>query len=147
MTKKPLTSTKFKDVKPVVNSGKTINDVEIMSDHFLSKRRGELFKRLKGSTIIKLLSENKNKESIYNLANECDDENYPNENISVTARPEDQSVYSYKTDITAKSSVTAITYATEMLGNLVFFSSLEFNLVFLNEFCFKFRLKFICFFL
>lgn len=121
MTKKPILNPKFKDVKPVVHTGKTINDVEIMSDHYLSKRKGEFFKRLKGATIIKLLCENNNKESIYNLANECVDGDYPNENVSVTARPEDHSVYSYKTDVTAKSSVTAITYATEMLGNLVLF--------------------------
>jgi len=118
MTKKPILNPKFKDVKPMVNSGKTINDVEIMSDQFLSKRKTELFRRLKASTMIKLLSENKNKESIYNLANEYEDD-IPNDNISVTARQESQSVYSYKTDVTAKSSVTAVTYATEMLGDLV----------------------------
>lgn len=119
MTKKPIINPKFKDIKPLVNTGKTINDVEIMSDHYLSKRKGELFRRLKGTTIIKLISENNNKESIYNLANENDEMEYPNENVSVTARQEDQSVYSYKTDVTTKTSVTAITYATEMLGNLV----------------------------
>lgn len=120
MTKKPLASTKYKEVKAVINTGKTINDVEIMSDHFLSKRKNELFRRLKGTTIIKLLSENNNKESIYNLANENNEENdIPFDNVSVTARPENQSVCTYKTDITSKSSVTAITYATEMLGNLV----------------------------
>jgi len=129
MSKKPITNQKFKDVKAVVNTGKTINDVEIMSDHFLSKRKSELFKRLKGTTIIKLLSENNNKESIYNLGNEYDEEvDIPNDNVSITARQESQSVYSYKTDVTAKSSVTAITYATEMLGNLVrntFFISIK----------------------
>jgi len=121
MSRKPITNPKFKDVKSVVNSGKTINDVEIMSDQYLSKRKDELFKRLRGTTIIKLLLENNNKESIYNLANENEEIEYPNENISITARQEDQSVYSCKTDVTAKSSVTAITYATEMLGNLVSF--------------------------
>ena len=104
----------------IVDTGKTINDVEIMSDQFLSKRKTELFKRLKSSTIIKLLSENHNPESIYNLANECnDEEDIPMDNASVTARTESQSVKSNRTDITAKSSITAITYATEMLGNLV----------------------------
>lgn len=127
MTKKPVLNPKFKDVKPVVNTGKTINDVEIMSDHYLSKRKGELFKRLKGTTIIKLLSENNNKESIYNLANEHEEADYPNENVSVTARPEEQSVYSYKTDVTAKTSVTAVTFATEMLGNLVLHNLLLFR--------------------
>ena len=39
-----------------------------------------------------------------------------------STRPDNESVYSYKTDktdMTIKSSVTAITYATEMLGDLV----------------------------
>ena len=119
MLKKPISTNKYKSVKSVVNSGKTINDVEIMSDQFLSKRKNELFKRLKGSTILKLLGENNNTESIYNLAGEQEEINFPNDNISITARQETNSVYSYKTDITAKSSVTAVTYATEMLGNLV----------------------------
>ena len=120
MTKKPVGTGKYKDVKGQVYSGKTINDVEIISDQFLSKRKNELFKRLKASTIIKLLSENHNTESIYNLANECnEDEDFPMDSASVTARQESESVKSYKTDITSKSSITAVTYATEMLGNLV----------------------------
>lgn len=126
MLKKPISTNKYKAVKSVVNSGKTINDVEIMSDQFLSKRKNELFKRLKGSTIMKLLGENNNTESIYNLAGEQEDINFPNDNISITARQETNSVYSYKTDITAKSSVTAVTYATEMLGNLVIIFKLIF---------------------
>lgn len=120
MTKKPTNSGKYNNIKAQVQTGKTINDVEIMSDHYLSKRKNELFKRLKSSTIIKLLSENNNTESIYNLANECnEEEDIPMDNISVTARTENQSVKSYKTNITSKSSITAVTYATEMLGNLV----------------------------
>jgi hypothetical protein len=120
MTKKPVASGKYKEIKAQVYSGKTINDVEVMSDQFLSKRKNELFKRLKSSTVIKLLSENKNTESIYNLANECNDDNdIPNDNSSITARTESQSIKSNKTDITSKSAITAVTYATEILGDLV----------------------------
>jgi hypothetical protein len=120
MTKKPVGTGKYKEIKAQVYTGKTINDVEVVSDQFLTKRKNELFKRLKSSTIIKLLSENNITESIYNLANEYNDEDdIPNDNASITARTESQSIKSNKTDVTSKSAITAVTYATEMLGNLV----------------------------
>jgi hypothetical protein len=91
-----------------------------LSDQYVSKRKTELFKRVKGSTIVKLLGESNNTESIYNLAEESGNNN---ENINTkSAARENESVYSYKTDLTdmtSKTSVTAVTYATEMLGNLV----------------------------
>jgi carboxylesterase type B len=119
MSKKPVQTGKYKEVKKQINTGKTVKDVEVMSDQFLSKRKNELFKRLRPTTIIKLLSENNNTESIYNLANECEDDDFPMDNASVTARTDNQSTKSYRTDVTSKSAITAVTYATEMLGNLV----------------------------
>ena len=129
MGKKPPTNTKFRDVTKTVDTGKTIKDVQVLSDNFVHKRRTELFKRIKNSTMIKLLEENNNSESIYNLADEDKEENIYGTlmdglklNDKVSTRAENESVYSYKTDktdMTQKTSVTAVTYATEMLGNLV----------------------------
>lgn len=126
MEKKPATSSKYKEVTKVVDTGKTIKDVPVLSDQYISKRKGELFKRIKPSTIIKLLEENHNTESIYNLA----DENNNNDLLPEKEREnirldENKSVYSHQTGLTnltqasAKTTITAVTYATEMLGNLV----------------------------
>ena len=109
MTKKPPTNDQFKDVKKTIDTGKTIKDVQILSDKLVSKRKSELFKRIYPSTVVKLLDECTNTESIYNLAEECNAESV-NEN---------ESVFSNRTDFTGKTTVTAITYATEMLGNIV----------------------------
>jgi carboxylesterase type B len=142
MDKKPITSSKYKDVSKQVNTGKTIKDVPVLSDQFISKRKGELFKRIKPSTIVKLIEENHNTESIYNLADDINNANADN-NIAINLQKEiinkkekekerdnhniydDKSVYSHQTGLTnltqatAKTSITALTYATEMLGNLV----------------------------
>jgi hypothetical protein len=119
MDKKAPNNIKYKHVKKTLDTGNTINNVQILSDQFVSKRKNELFRRIKNSTVAKLIEENNNTESIYNLV----DENNLNDliisdNQSSVALHEN-SVYSNKTDITSKSGVTAITYATEMLGNLV----------------------------
>lgn len=132
LNKKPPTNKKYKDVKKVLDTGKTINDVQVLSDKYVSKRKNELFRRIKGSTIIKLLEENNNTESIYNLAEEGKDEsvygqggNNPGYEVMTNANKsqiDNESVYSYKTSntqMTNKTTVTAVTYATEMLGNLV----------------------------
>jgi hypothetical protein len=120
MDKKPITSSKYKDVTKQIDTGKTIKDVPVFSDQYISKRKGELFKRIKPSTIIKLLDENHNTESIYNLADD-------NNNIDqlVSKQGDERSVCSHQTALTnssqatAKTTITAVTYATEMLGNLV----------------------------
>lgn len=99
-----------------VDTGKTIKDVKFLSDPYLSKRKNELFKRIKSSTLVKLIGENKNTESIYNLVDE------PMMNNDGELSKPGQSVASFQTNrtgITTKTTVTAITYATEMLGNLV----------------------------
>lgn len=109
MEKKPVKSNKYKNISATVDTGKTIKDVQFISDQLVSKRKSELFKRVKCSTVIKLLNQNDQTESIYNLGG--GEEGIPNEN---------QSVVSAKTHNTAMSqkTVTAVTYATEMLGNL-----------------------------
>ena len=42
-------------------------DVNIVSDQLVAKRKDERYKRIKCSTLAKLLSENQYEESIYNL--------------------------------------------------------------------------------
>jgi hypothetical protein len=124
MDKKPVTSSKFKDVTKVIDSGKTIKDVQVLSDHFISKRKNELFKRIKNTTVIKLIEENNNTESIYNLADETNNQE-EKPDVKDPKQDENQSVYSHHTGLTnvtsasVKTTITAVTYATEMLGNLV----------------------------
>lgn len=123
MEKKPQQSTKYKNITQVVDTGKTIKDVQFISDQLVSKRKSEMFKRIKSSTIIKLLNQNTQTESIYNLGNEV-------ENMPID---DSHSVVSSKTANTAmshKTTVTAVTYATEMLGNL---SEIDFILLDLRE--------------
>jgi hypothetical protein len=122
MNKKPSTNPKFKSVSKVLDTGKTINDVQVLSDKYVTKRKTELFKRLKAGTIVKLLGKDNNTESIYNLADESEMLN----NLTMNAYDNDaktSSVYSVKTSntqqTTTKTVVSAITYVTEMLGNLV----------------------------
>ena len=123
MEKKPQQSTKYKNITQVVDTGKTIKDFQFISDQLVSKRKSEMFKRIKSSTIIKLLNQNTQTESIYNLGNEV-------ENMPID---DSHSVVSSKTANTAmshKTTVTAVTYATEMLGNL---SEIDFILLDLRE--------------
>jgi centrosomal protein CEP41 len=115
-------SEKYKKVSKVVNTGLTIKDVKYASDNLISKRKSELFKRLKGHTIIKLLKaqQQNQTESIYNVGAE-EQNNLNDENKSNI------------TDVTHKTGVTgvtAVTYATDMLGNL---SDIHFLLLDLRE--------------
>ena len=70
---------KYQNVKSNINTGKSAKDVEIISkflclqglgDMLLAKRKNEKFKRIKCSTLAKLLSEITVEESIYNLNKE-----------------------------------------------------------------------------
>ncbi len=94
----------------MLDTGSTIKNVQILSDKYVSKRKGELFRRVKGGTIIKLLEENNNTESIYNLVDDCRDD-LPNEG---------ESVMTGMTNKTVGTIVTAITYNTEILNNMVY---------------------------
>lgn len=152
MSKKPVSNLKYKDVKKVLDTGKTINDVELLSDQIVAKRKNEYFKRIKPSTIIKLIEENNNKESIYNLAGEggSQEDIYAllsknlNDNISVRSvvnlntGNDNISVVSGKTgktdrtENTVKSALTTVTMATEMLGDL---SKISFIILDLREKC------------
>ena len=111
MDKKLKPNPKYKNIGKVIDTGSTINNVAFISDQLVSKRKSELFKRLKGHTIIKLLKSTQENqiESIYNIGNEEMIQNNNNDN---------QSVYSQNTNKSNITGVTAVTYATEMLGNL-----------------------------
>ena len=61
---------KYEGVSSRVKTGKTIRDVEIQSNQAVAKRRGELFRRIRISTVAKLLKELTTHESIFNLGNE-----------------------------------------------------------------------------
>ena len=69
--KKLKENPKYKQISKVVDTGSTIKNSQFMSDQLISKRKSELFKRVKGSTIIKLIKAAKESqtESIYNLGN------------------------------------------------------------------------------
>lgn len=109
LTKKPQPNNKYSNVSKVISTGKTINDVHLMSDQLVSKRKSEMFKRIKGSTIVKLLNQPKETESIYNVGG-GEEQKLGDENQSVVSAS--NSVFSQQT------SITAVTYATDMLGDL-----------------------------
>jgi len=48
-------------------TGTSAKDVNVVSDQLVAKRKGEKYKRIKCSTLAKLLSESEYEESIYNL--------------------------------------------------------------------------------
>jgi hypothetical protein len=80
----------------------------------ISKRKREMFKRVKGSKIIKLIkvAQANQTESIYNLGNE------PNPNLGDDQKDDNKSVVSQQVAKSNITNVTAVTYATEMLCNL-----------------------------
>lgn len=129
--KKLKENPKYKQVAKVVDTGSTIKNTQFMSDQLISKRKSELFKRVKGSTIIKLIKSAKEKqtESIYNLGN--GDPNINNQNIE-EQKDDNKSVISNQTNKSNITNVTAVTYATEMLGNL---SEIDFIILDLREEC------------
>ena len=109
MNKKVKTNPKYGHVKSKMKSGKTVKDVEVISDKLVAKRKFENFKRVKGSTMEKLLREQTsiNSESIYALGG-GDGDGEEAKDI-----PDQESVYSLATNI---SQVSAVTYNTEQLG-------------------------------
>ena len=50
-----------------MNTGFTQKNLEVLSDKLISKRKSELFTRVDGDFILKLLKIENNVESIYNL--------------------------------------------------------------------------------
>ena len=58
---------KFKEVKSVVDHGKTMRDVQVLSDQLVAKKKGENFGRIKQTTLAKFLSEASSEESVFGL--------------------------------------------------------------------------------
>jgi hypothetical protein len=56
MEKKVPTAKKYQHVKSTIQTGKTVNDVEVISDKLVAKRKGESFRRIKASTLQKLVN-------------------------------------------------------------------------------------------
>lgn len=108
LNKKVKTSTKYEHVGSKIKSGKTAADVEVISDQLVAKRKFENFKRIKGSTLEKLLKEQTaiSAESIYQLGGDNPDE-------ETKTLPDAESVYSMATNA---SQFSAVTYTTEQLG-------------------------------
>ena len=101
---------KYNQVKSKLSkkTGKTTQEIEIISDSLVTKRKDEKFKRIKGSTLAKLLNETSHsKESIYALAD--------GEESKMGMAPDDgaESVYSINT---MQTGCSAVTYNTEQLG-------------------------------
>ena len=115
--KKLKENPKFNHIKSLVDTGSTIKSNQFMSDQLISKRKSEMFKRLKGSTIIKLLksTQEKQTESIYNLGNGVEQTSPP---LGEEQKDDNKSVISQQTAKSNISNITAVTYATDMLGNL-----------------------------
>jgi len=115
---------KFSTITTTLNTGVHANHIEVVSDHKIAKRKGELFRRIKPKTLFGLLKVETNGESIYNLV---DKENYENDIA------DDQSVYSAYTSKTGYSEVSQHSTVTQATEQLVLGDSSEFLLIDLRE--------------
>lgn len=61
---------KFDGVSAIVKTGRTMRDFEILSHQAVARRKGELFRRIRPSTVAKLLRKTTITESIYALGGE-----------------------------------------------------------------------------
>ena len=77
LDKKVRKNPKYENIKSTLNTGKTMKEVEIISklwliellgDKLVAKKKNEKFKRIKCSTLAKMLQEPPSEESIFNLA-------------------------------------------------------------------------------
>ncbi|CAG9327215.1 CEP41_2 [Blepharisma stoltei] len=104
--KKVPKNPKYEGVTSVINTGKTMRQVEILSNQTVAKRRGELFRRIRCGTLAKLIEESSTKESIYDLARDGEEV----KEIEDTA-----SIYSMAVS-EAPSAYSVVTVNTEALG-------------------------------
>lgn len=106
LEKKTPKNPKYENIGPVINSGKTMKQVEVLSNQSVAKRKGELFQRIKSTTLAKLLEEAGTKESIYNLNSGVEE---------VKETDDNKSVFSVARSV-AGSEISVVTVATEALG-------------------------------
>jgi len=138
LAKKVPKNPKYDKVEATIDTGYTVKHIEVVSNQAIAKRKGELFSRIKASTVANLLKQDQNTESIYAVQADADGEGYgegyPEEMKSHYGEiPDNQSVYSMRSHMTQKSDisrVSAITYATEQLG---INDNTEFLLLYLRE--------------
>ena len=69
LDKKVPKSTKYQHIEGTIKSGNTVRDIEVVSNQSIAKRKGELFKRIKITTLYNLLKLDPAQESIYDLKN------------------------------------------------------------------------------
>lgn len=75
LQKKVHTNPKYSNIKGTINTGNTVKDLTptskyfggILGDQLIAKRRAEKFKRIKCSTLAKLICQSNQEESIYQL--------------------------------------------------------------------------------
>jgi centrosomal protein CEP41 len=97
---------KYEKVQSVVKTGKTTKMVETISDSLVAKRRGENYRRIKASTLVKLIAEVEPTESVFNMITETQVTETDKENADA------QSILSFS----GESFATTVTCTTEMLG-------------------------------
>eukprot|EP01017_Pseudomicrothorax_dubius_P012527 TRINITY_DN15242_c0_g1_i1.p1 TRINITY_DN15242_c0_g1~~TRINITY_DN15242_c0_g1_i1.p1 ORF type:complete len:306 (-),score=69.18 TRINITY_DN15242_c0_g1_i1:65-982(-) len=117
LDKKVPKNPKYEKVTSTIDTGMTVRNIEVVSNQAIAKRKGELFRRIKASTLANLLRTEKNAENIYNMKDEYPGESLEEMKISDTF--DNQSIYSVQTQTTNKTNAThisAITYATQQLG-------------------------------
>jgi len=119
---------KYADVQATVKTGTHMNHVEVVSDQKISKRKGELFRRIKPATLMNFLKQETNGESIYNLVDK------DKENVSAYGDHDDsESVYSHFTSQTGYTEASKISSVTAATDNIVLGDISEFLLLDLRD--------------
>jgi len=95
-------------VKSVIDHGKTMKDVQLLSDNLVAKRKGENFGRIKSTTLAKLLNETTNDESVFGLMKQSQEAEDKENNCDA------QSTTGSVASMASVSS--SVTCTTEMLG-------------------------------
>lgn len=101
LDKKVPESKKYSHVQSSIDTGASIRKQEVVSAGATAKRRGEVFKRIRASTLVKLVADNEICESVYALG-------------SVAEEADGASMSSVKASkaAPARSAVTGVTTAT-----------------------------------
>ena len=102
-----VTNKKYSHVKSSLNTGKTMKQVEVMSDRLVSKRISEKFFRVKPKVLVNLIIGFNPGESVYDWKGAQDGQ----EELKLSDQHhETESIYSMVTD---KSAVSQVTVAAE----------------------------------
>jgi centrosomal protein CEP41 len=104
-----------------VKTGTTTKDINLVSDQLAAKRKGEKYKRIKCSTLAKLMTETSHEESIYKLneaASQMDTASVGQEESlqGLLGQADTKSQVSMASLQSNATAVSAVTYATDQLG-------------------------------